>query len=75
MATLLKDDAGIPIPQYTNPQGNGFEPMQGAGGAINARVDGLLEAIARLKEAVDTLVADNAELKTLLTTIADNTSN
>lgn len=63
MATLLKDDAGVPIPQYMNESGTGFESMQGAGGAINAQVAGLLDSLASIVAAVDKTTAAVIELK------------
>lgn len=73
MPTLLKDDTGVPIPQYMNENGTGFESMQGKDGAINATVAGLLEAIDALKTVVDTISTIAADTKTAVEAIQATT--
>ena len=55
MATLLKDDTGVPIPQYMTESGTGFEGMTGTDGAINVKSPSLLASIEALKATVDSL--------------------
>lgn len=69
MATLLKDDAGVPIPQYMNSAGNGFEGMTGKDGAINAQIDGLIDALAAIKTATDATTSTVNELKEAVSAI------
>lgn len=70
MATLLKDDAGIPIPQYQNSLGE-FEPSKGAEGAFNVND----AQIATLISKVETIQNDVTAIKTVLGTLPNgNTS-
>lgn len=50
MPTLLKDDAGIPIPQYSNNIDSGFEPMRGENGAIYAYVAQLNDVLTAITD-------------------------
>lgn len=52
MATLLKDDNGIPIPQYANALG-AYEPMKGADGSINANVPQLVDMASNLTSTMN----------------------
>lgn len=47
MATLLKDDAGIPIPQYTNAL-EAFESLHGENGMLLVKDDQLASVISLL---------------------------
>lgn len=71
MATLLKDDAGIPIPQYVNGLGN-FEEMHGMNGAIMAYVaqlDTVLASVQTIQNRVDTSNTQLGKIVTALTSI------
>lgn len=81
MATLLKDDTGVPIPQYMTESGTGFEGMTGTNGAINVKSPSLLASIEALKATVDSLntTVDNLlplveSIKTVAETIVTNTA-
>lgn len=72
MATLLKDDAGIPIPQYQNSLGE-FEPSKGAEGAFNvndAQLVTLIDRVETIQNRVATLGQDISDLKTAVASIA-----
>lgn len=72
MATLLKDDAGIPIPQYQNALGE-FEPSKGAEGAFNvndAQLATLIDRVETIQNRVATLGQDISDLKTAVASIA-----
>lgn len=65
MATLLKDDAGIPIPQYQNSLGE-FEPSKGAEGAFNVndvQLATLIDRVETIQNRVATLAADVVSIK------------
>lgn len=81
MATLLKDDTGVPIPQYMTESGTGFEGMTGTDGAINVKSPSLLASIEALKVTVDSIntTVDNLlplleAIKTACETTATNTT-
>lgn len=81
MATLLKDDTGVPIPQYMTESGTGFEGMTGTDGAINVKSPSLLASIEALKATVDSLNTTVGNLlplvesiKTAAETTATNTT-
>lgn len=73
MATLLKDDAGIPIPQYQNTLGE-FEPSKGADGAFkvnDAQIATLIDRVETIQNRVATIVTDVAAIKTDVAAIKD----
>lgn len=70
MATLLKDDAGIPIPQYQNSLGE-FEPSKGAEGAFNVND----AQIATLISRVETIQNDVTAIKTVLGTLPNGNAS
>lgn len=70
MATLLKDDAGIPIPQYQNALGE-FEPSKGAEGAFNVND----AQIATLISRVETIQNDVTAIKTVLGTLPNGNAS
>ena len=68
MATLLKDDAGIPIPQYQNALGE-FEPSKGAEGAFNvtdAQLVSVLSSVQIIQNRVATLETKLDALKAVV---------
>lgn len=69
MATLLKDDTGVPIPQYMTESGTGFEGMTGTDGAINVKSPSLLASIEALKATVDSMNTTVGNLLPLLDAI------
>lgn len=80
MATLLKDDTGVPIPQYMTESGTGFESMTGNDGAINiksptltASIEALQATVEALKTTVDNLTPLIEAIKTACETTATNT--
>lgn len=81
MATLLKDDTGVPIPQYMTESGTGFESMTGNDGAINiksptltASIEALQATVEALKTTVDNLTPLIEAIKTACETTATNTT-
>lgn len=81
MATLLKDDTGVPIPQYMTESGTGFESMTGNDGAINiksptltASIEALQATVEALKTTVDNLTPLIEAIKTACETTAANTT-
>lgn len=72
MATLLKDDGGIPIPQYANAQGD-FESSHGADGALyvhDGQLVNILDRIETIQNRVATQNQDIADIKTAVVSIA-----
>lgn len=77
MATLLKDDAGIPIPQYQNALGE-FEPSKGAEGAFNvndAQLATLIDRVETIQNRVATIVTDVADIKAVLGTLPNSSAS
>lgn len=73
MATLLKDDAGIPIPQYSNNLDSSFEPMRGENGAIYAYVAQLNDVIAAITN-LSKATGNTTILQQMLTALQQTTS-
>lgn len=72
MATLLKDDGGIPVPQYANAQGD-FEPSHGADGALyvkDAQLATILDRIETIQNRVATQNQDVSDIKAAVASIA-----
>lgn len=72
MATLLKDDGGIPVPQYANAQGD-FEPSHGADGALyvkDAQLATILDRIETIQNRVATQNQDVSDIKAAVVSIA-----
>ena len=79
MATLLKDDGGIPVPQYANAQGD-FEPSHGADGALyvhDGQLATLLDRVSNIMNEVDrhgvdlgAIKSDIADIKTAVISLA-----
>lgn len=77
MATLLKDDAGIPIPQYQNSLGE-FEPSKGAEGAFNvndAQLATLIDRVETIQNSVATIGTDVTAIKAVLGTLPNDNAS
>lgn len=84
MATLLKDDGGIPIPQYANAQGD-FESSHGADGALyvhDGQLATILDSVSNIMNEVDrhgvdlsAIKSDIADIKAVLGTLPSNNAS
>ena len=55
MAQLIKDDAGIPIPQHSTEDGISFEQTKGRNGAMFVEVVGLEKKLDEVISAIQAL--------------------
>ena len=70
MATLLKDDGGIPIPQYANAQGD-FESSRGADGALYVHDSQLVTILDRIETIQNRVAIQNQAIAGMEQSIAD----
>ena len=70
MATLLKDDGGIPVPQYANAQGD-FEPSHGADGALYVHDSQLVTIYDRIETIQNIVAIQNLHIANMEQSIAD----
>lgn len=75
MSVLLKDDTGVPIPQYMTNDGNSFEAIKGANGAYNVVAPAVVEAVEALAAITTNILAVATQQKELLESINTNLVN
>lgn len=75
MSVLLKDDTGVPIPQYMTNDGSGFEAIKGANGAYNVVAPTVVDAVEALAGIATNILAVATQQKELLESINTNLVN
>lgn len=70
MSMLLKDDGGIPIPQYANAQGD-FESSHGADGAIYVHDNQLVTVLDRIETIQNRVAVQNQDIADIKQAVAD----
>ncbi|MBC7340944.1 MAG: hypothetical protein H5U02_00560 [Clostridia bacterium] len=74
MALLVKDDAGLPKPQYEREDGTAFEPLRGADGAMYIRIKDGFDAALGATASIESASGDGTLIgiaKNLRTRLAD----
>lgn len=75
MSVLLKDDTGVPIPQYMTNDGSSFEAIKGANGAYNVVAPAVVDAVEALSAIATNILAVATQQKELLESINTNLVN
>lgn len=74
MSQLLKDDAGIPIPQHVTEDGSNFEQTKGRNGAMFVEVVDLDAKLTAILSAIETMDANLKSSQAAILAAINNSS-